>query len=67
MLVTAYAHRAISSRPRQDWQHAIGASNWDWAGSMMFQRVIGEHGTIEEKRGLATMKVGFTLSEDRKP
>jgi hypothetical protein len=43
--------------------HEIGALDWTFAGTLAFQRVIAERGTLNEKRRLRDMNVEFRFDE----
>ena len=45
--------------------YEIGALDWTFAGTLCFQHLIGERGTLEEKRRLRDMKVGFSFDETK--
>ena len=37
-----------------------GRANWDlWAGSMGFQRIVDEYGSVEQKKHLTAMGLGY--------
>jgi hypothetical protein len=40
-------------------EHKLGRTDWRFAGSMMFQHMIHEHGTEKEKQRLRKLKVGY--------
>jgi hypothetical protein len=40
-------------------EHKLGKTDWRFAGLMMFQHMIHEHGTEKEKQKLRKLKVGY--------